>query len=73
VGGFIYGSPDDIDSIVTPIMKTLCIPQDYYTRVKSTLQDLKAEIENADAYAEKKDGIDIMTVIFFNFSRAPRF
>ena len=23
----IYGSPNDIDSIITPIMKTLCIPK----------------------------------------------
>jgi hypothetical protein len=52
----IYKSPDDIDSIVTPIMKTLCIPQNSYTRVKKILQDLKTEIENPDAYAEKKDG-----------------
>ena len=26
----IYGSPDDIDSIVTPIMKPLCIPKGSY-------------------------------------------
>ena len=37
----IYGSPDDIDSIVTPIMKTLRIPQGSYTRVKGILQDRK--------------------------------
>ena len=37
-------------------MKTLCIPQGSYTRVKGILQDLKAEIENPDVYAEKKDG-----------------
>ena len=42
----IYGSPDDIDSIVTPIMKTLRIPQGSYTRVKGILQDLKAQIGN---------------------------
>ena len=52
----IYGSPDDIDSIVTPIMKTLCIPKGSYYPVKKILQDLKAEKENPDAYVEKKDG-----------------
>ena len=41
----IYGSPDDIDSIVTPIMKTLCISQGNYTRVKCILQGLNAQIE----------------------------
>ena len=51
----IYGSPDDIDSIVTPIMKTLCIPKGSYYPVKKILQDLKAEKENPDAYVEKKD------------------
>ena len=52
----IYGSPDDIDSIVTPIMKTLCIPKGSYYPVKKILQDLKAEKENPDAYVEKNDG-----------------
>ena len=52
----IYGSPDDIDSIVTPIMKTLCIPKGSYYPVKKILQDLKAKKENPDAYAAKKDG-----------------
>ena len=42
----IYGSPDDIDSIITPIMKTLRIPQGSNTRVKGILQGLKAQIEN---------------------------
>jgi len=50
----IYRSPDDIDSIVTPIMKTLCIPKGSYYPVKKILQDLKAEKENPDAYVEKK-------------------
>ena len=52
----VYKSPDHINSIVTPIMKLLCIPKNSYTSVKKILQDLKAEIENPDAYAEKKDG-----------------
>ena len=49
----IYGSPDDIDSIVTPIMKTLCIPKGNNIRVKGILQAFKEEIENPD---DKKDG-----------------
>ena len=51
----IYGSPDDIDSIVTPIMKTLCIPKGNNIRVKGILQAFKEEIENPD-YLKKKDG-----------------
>ena len=50
----IYGSPDDIDSIVTPIMKTLCIPKGNNIRVKGILQAFKEEIENPDYL--KKDG-----------------
>ena len=42
----IYGSPDDIDSIITPIMKTLCIPKGNNNRVKGILQAFKEEIEN---------------------------
>ena len=51
----IYGSPNDIDSIITPIMKTLCIPKGNNNRVKDILQVFKEEIENPD-YLKKKDG-----------------
>ena len=52
----VYKSPDDIDSIVTPIIKMLRIPKGSYNPVKKILQDLKAKKENPDAYAAKKDG-----------------
>ena len=42
----IYGSPDDIDSIITPIMNILCIPKGNNNRVKGILQELKPQIEN---------------------------
>ena len=51
----IYGSPDDIDSIVTPIMNDLHILRGNYNRVKDALQDLKQKTENPDVIG-KKDG-----------------
>ena len=51
----IYGSPDDIDSIVAPIMNDLHILRGDYNRVKDVLQDLKQKTENPDVIG-KKDG-----------------
>jgi hypothetical protein len=51
----IYGSPDDIDSIVTPIMNDLYILRGNYNSVKDILQDLKQKTENPDVIG-KKDG-----------------
>ena len=50
----IYGSPDDIDSIVTPIMKTLCIPKGSYNPVKIILQNLKAQKKKSRCICRKK-------------------
>ena len=52
----IYGCHDDINSIVTPIMKNLRIPRGNFYDIKALLQDLKSKTGNLDANTGKKDG-----------------